>query len=122
MPHKMAKKAMVSEVQEEIADETYLNQQQIKEDYIDKHIEKIRQLIKDNLYYPRSARRRRIVGDVVVRFNISKNGETFDIKVLSSSHDILSRAAVKTIENLSGSFPKPKENLVLKIPINYKLF
>ena len=93
----------------------------LEKEYIDENIIKIRELIKDNLYYPRSARKRRVTGEVVVKFTISTDSEVHSIEIVSSKSDILSRAAKKTIENLSSEFPKPDEELILHVPISYKL-
>lgn len=89
--------------------------------YLDENIKLITQLIQENLYYPRSARKRGITGKVVVEFIISIDSTVRDVKIKSSQSDILSRAAVKTIENLSTKFPKPKQELTLKVPITYSL-
>ena len=92
-----------------------------EKEYVDNHLQTIQKLLQDNLYYPRRARKRGIVGTVVVHFEINKDGEVTEVKALSSQSEILSRAAVKTIEDLSGKFPKPHEKLFLKIPIVYSL-
>jgi len=88
---------------------------------MDKHIKKIVELLSDNLYYPRSASKRGVVGEVVVKFTLLKNSTVNSIIIVSSKSDILSRAAIQTIEELSGKFPKPIENLTLHVPINYNL-
>ena len=107
------------------AQETNATQKPQKEspqkEYVDNHLQNIQELLQDNLYYPRRARKRGIVGTVVVHFEIARNGEVTQVEALSSPSEILSRAAVKTIEDLSGKFPKPNEKLFLKIPIVYKL-
>ena len=92
-----------------------------EQEYMDEHIKKIIRLLSDNLYYPRSARKRGIVGEVLVKFCLSVDATVSKIEVISSHSDILSRAARKTIEDLSGEFPKPPEELVLHVPINYEL-
>ena len=92
-----------------------------QKEYVDKHLEKIQELLQDNLYYPRRARKRGIVGTVVMHFEITIDGEVTRVEPISSPHEILSRAAIKTIKDLSGKFPKPNETLFLKIPIAYKL-
>jgi protein TonB len=102
------------------------NRREIKEnnlekDYLDDNIVKIQELLKDNLYYPRSARKRGITGVIKVKFTILKNAEVNSIEVISSNNEILSRGAIKTIESLSGEFPKPKEELTIHVPISYKL-
>jgi protein TonB len=92
-----------------------------QQEYKNNNLAKIAQLLKENLYYPRRARKRGIEGEVKVSFVIHKDAQLSDIKVLSSSSDILSRAAIKTLENLSGKFPKPSQELTLTVPIGYYL-
>lgn len=92
-----------------------------KERYVNDNLQKISQLLSDNLYYPRNARKRGVVGKVVIKFKLSTDATVSEIEIVSSKSDILSRAAVKTIRDLSGKFPKPTENLILRIPIKYSL-
>jgi len=92
-----------------------------EEKYIDENLQKIVQILSENLYYPRSARKRGIEGVVKIRFVLEKDASTQNIEVLSSKSDILSRAAVKTIEDLSGELPKPNAKITLHVPIEYKL-
>jgi len=93
----------------------------LEQEYIDENIQKIRELIIENLYYPRSARKRGIVGEVVVAFKLLKSAEVTNIIIISSEKNILSRAAKKTLENLSFEFPKPKKSITLHVPIMYQL-
>jgi len=93
----------------------------IAQEYVNEHIKRLVRLLQENLYYPRSARKRGIEGSVTVRFVLKKDATVDSIEVLSSNSEILSRAAVQTIENLSGKFPRPKEELVLNVPIKYDL-
>lgn len=90
-----------------------------EEIYIDTNIQKIVELLQNNLYYPRRARRRGIQGDVKVRFHLSTDATISQVTVLSSDNTILSRGAIQTIENLSTQFPHPKEELTLTLPISY---
>ena len=96
-------------------------QKRLEQEYISEHIRKISQLLSENLYYPRSARKRNIQGAVIVKFTLSTSALAYNIEIVSSKNEILSRAAIKTIEDLSGSFPRPSEELVLHVPITYKL-
>jgi len=89
--------------------------------YINNNLNKISSLIKENLYYPRRARKRGVEGTIVVKFFLHKDATVSNVKILSSQSEILSRAAIKTITELSGKFPKPEEELTLKVPINYAL-
>ncbi len=90
-------------------------------EYLDENIKLITQLIQENLYYPRSARKRGITGEVVVEFVLSLDSTVKIVKIKSSKSDILSRSAIKTIEGLSGKFPKPKQELTIKVPVIYFL-
>jgi len=89
--------------------------------YINENIDIIVQLLQENLYYPRRARKRGVEGEVIVRFRLLRDSSVNSIEVLSSQSDLLSRAAIRTIEDLSLKFPKPKEELLLSVPITYKL-
>ena len=95
--------------------------EELSREYLNDNIAEIIKLLQDNLYYPRIARKKSITGKVMVKFTISLNAEVSNINILNYEHKILSRAAIKTIENLSGKFPKPKEELSLQVPINYIL-
>ena len=92
-----------------------------EEEYLEDNLAKIAKLIKDNLYYPRVARRRGIEGSVTVRFMLLKDATVTQITTISSSSGILTRAAIKTIAELSGKFPKPKKDLMVSVPIQYSL-
>jgi len=107
--------------QEELQETTENKVLRLEQEYINEHIQKISKLLSENLYYPRSARKRNIQGKVMVKFKLSTSSKSYDIQVISSKSEILSRAAIKTIEDLSGKFPSPPEELVLHVPINYGL-
>ena len=92
-----------------------------EQQYIKSHIQEIAQLLQENLYYPRRARKRGVEGDVTVSFILKKDAQVSNIKVISSTNEILSRGAVKTLEDLSGEFPRPAEKLHLTVPISYRL-
>ncbi|MDO9265600.1 MAG: TonB family protein [Sulfurimonas sp.] len=91
------------------------------DEYIEINMQKISQLLKENLYYPMSARKRNITGSVKVSFTLGVDAKVYNIKIVESESDILSRAAIKTIEDLSTKFPKPTKELILSVPINYNL-
>ena len=92
-----------------------------KELYLKNNLYKIAALIQENLYYPRRARKRGIQGSVSVRFMLHKDGTVTQITTISSNSGVLTRAAIKTIAELSGKFPKPNQKMVLVVPINYRL-
>nr|WP_321268211.1 TonB family protein [uncultured Sulfurimonas sp.] len=107
--------------QEVYVEDAATKQVRLEQEYLQEHIAKIAKLLKENLYYPRRARKSSIEGEVMVKFTLSKDAKAHSIVVLSSKSKILSRAAIKTIEDLSGKFPKPKQELILHVPINYSL-
>ena len=104
-----------------LEEEYKIKQQNLTEEYVEINTEKIAQLLQENLYYPRSARKRGIVGNIIVKFTLGVDAKVYDLEVTKSNSDILSRAALKTINNLSGEFPKPKQEITLHVPIGYSL-
>ncbi len=108
-------------VTKEVKEPTTTPTHTIEKIYIDNNLKKISQLLSDNLYYPRRARKRGITGEVLVNFKILQDGTVNAIKIISSKSEILGKAATKTISDLSGKFPKPSKDLTIEIPIEYKL-
>ena len=92
-----------------------------RDEYFDINKAKIRELISENLYYPRRARKKHITGDVIVKFLLDIDATVSHVEVESSKSKILSKAAIQTIEDLSGRFPKPKEKITLHLPIGFFL-
>ncbi len=115
------KKATQKEAFESQKDDSELKQKELREKYIKINVQKIAQLLRENLYYPISARRKGITGLVIVKFTLDTNAVVHNIEVVESNSDVLSRAAVKTIKQLSEKFPKPNKEIVLSIPIDYRL-
>jgi protein TonB len=105
-------KRVISKPQPKSAKTSYLQENQFQ----------IQNLLQENLYYPRRARKRGIEGEVVVHFHLNTQAIVSDIKILHSPSEILSRGAQRTLEDLSGVFPKPTEDLDIKVPIIYKLY
>jgi protein TonB len=89
--------------------------------YMNRHLAEIAQLLQENLYYPRRARKRGIEGRVLVKFVLQTDAKVQEIEILSSEDEILSRGAIRTLEDLSGAFPKPDEKMTLTVPISYSL-
>ncbi|MCF6309171.1 MAG: TonB family protein [Sulfurimonas sp.] len=116
------KTVIVKEIVKEHKRETKKpNQKKSSTQYLEINTEKIAKLLKENLYYPRSARKRNITGEVIIKFTLNMDAKVYDIKIIKSKSDILSRAAMKTIMGLSGKFPKPQKKLTLHVPITYTL-
>ncbi|HOO45061.1 MAG TPA: energy transducer TonB [Deltaproteobacteria bacterium] len=78
-------------------------------------------IIRKNLYYPGSARRRGIEGTVYLRFVLDASGTVSDISVeKTSGYALLDKASVKTIKRCVFP-PPPDDTLTLSIPITFKL-
>jgi len=119
---KVEEKVVEQEIVEEVfVEDSQTKQVRLEKEYMQEHIAKIMKLLEENLYYPRRARKRGVVGEIMVKFTLSTQAQAHSIEVISSNSEILSRAAIKTIEDLSGEFPKPEEELILHVPINYAL-
>jgi protein TonB len=93
----------------------------LQQEYVQTNLTLILSMLRENFYYPATARKRGIQGEVVVKFTLCKNREIKDIKVVKDSPEILSQAAIGTIEGLNGKLPAPSQEIVLELPINYKL-
>lgn len=92
-----------------------------EERYKEKNLAKIVEILQENLYYPRRARKRGVEGKVIIRFTLSKTSDILDIKVLSSKSEILSRSAIQTIKNIKNKLPNPKKEITIKVPVVYSL-
>ncbi|MFA5454668.1 MAG: TonB family protein [Sulfurimonas sp.] len=119
VPKKLSK--IEKPIVEQKADDAKLMQEVPQDEHMEINKQKISQLLKENLYYPMSARKRNITGLVKVSFTLGVDAKVYNIKIVESENDILSRAAIKTIEDLSTKFPKPTKELTLSVPINYNL-
>jgi len=121
IPKIIAQTVQKTSIVQPVEEPVILPQKTNQEKYIDNHLQKISQLLSENLYYPRRARKRGVTGKVIVKFNLSNKAIVNNIEVVKSQSELLSRAAIKTIQNLSGKFPKPDENIVLQVPIVFSL-
>jgi protein TonB len=101
--------------------ERKLKQESLVEEYLKINTQEIAMLLQDNLYYPRSARKRNITGQITVKFTLGVDRSVSEVVVLKSNSEILSRAAIKTIQDLSGKFPQPQSSITLRVPIGYQL-
>jgi len=90
-------------------------------EYMDEHLGVIARLLQEHLRYPLMARKRHIEGEVVAVFRIETDGTVHDIVVKQHAHNILDRAALRTIESLSGLLPHPENPLTLEVPIRFVL-
>ncbi len=89
--------------------------------YMQDNIALINALIKQNLNYPRLAKKRGLQGKTIISFTINTQGKVSNIEASGEAAAILKKSARKTIEKASTHFPHPETTLALQIPIVYKL-
>lgn len=88
----------------------------------DEFLSKIRSAIYSNNRYPRSARIKKLQGEVVVEFVLSQHGVLEDLKIIQSNAEkILQNSALKAVEKAAKHFPKPHQTLRIRVPIIYNL-
>ena len=97
-----------------------LKQESVKQSYLELHGNEIRALIEKHKEYPELARRRSLSDTVEVSFTLTTEGEIEDIGA-SSRFTILSKSAIETLHRAKPLFPKPTENVTIKIPLVYIL-
>lgn len=92
----------------------------VRENYLNQHLAQIRSYINKNVKYPKRARIMHIQDVVRVKFTLLKNGEVTNITILSGSKH-LQKATIQAVENASSFFPRVSKDIVIIIPIEYKL-
>lgn len=121
-------KQIVKEIAKEIVKEKPTNIQKpkkiakrdIKKDYLEKHLRLIRKQIKQNVHYPKSAKRLKIQGIVNVKFTLRSNGVVDNIVILNG-HSRLKKSTINAVKDAAASFPKIKKDITIQLPIEYKL-
>ncbi|MFK5881258.1 MAG: TonB family protein [Sulfurospirillum sp.] len=92
----------------------------MKAKYLKYNYKKILSSIKDSKFYPRRAKKLHIQGAVKIKFLLKKDGSVV-IEELISKKRFLKKATKKIIEKASIYFPRPPEDLSIKITLVFKL-
>lgn len=98
--------------------ETSEEKKPVEPTYVELYGDAIRQMIEKNKAYPEIARKRALSDSVEVSFTLTAHGEIEELRA-SSKYKILSNSAIETIQKAKASFPRPMENVTIKIPIIY---
>ncbi|NPA41163.1 MAG: TonB family protein [Aquificae bacterium] len=107
------------EEEEEEFEESYEN---YEEEFAQENLKKIRDIVQRYISYPPIARRMGWEGTVVVKFKLTPEGAVQDSEVEESSgYEILDKNALQVISRASSEFPKPRQTVVVVVPIKYKL-
>lgn len=81
--------------------------------------------IADNLHYPDSAKAKKIQGQVVVKFVVTKTGEIGEVKIVRSKDLDLDKEAVRIVKSLPNFIPGKLNGEVVDmwytLPITFKL-
>ncbi|MDL1957739.1 MAG: energy transducer TonB [Candidatus Desulfofervidus auxilii] len=90
------------------------------------YLQLVKQKIEKNKRYPLLARNKGIEGEVLLKFEILKNGKVKSIKIVKSSHyQILDKAAIESIKKANPFPPFPKElkenSLIINISLRFEL-
>jgi protein TonB len=90
----------------------------------DEYTSEIRRKIRENLFYPKMAKRLRMQGIVEVAFRVLKDGQITNIRILNSPKKLLGKGARKTLQRVSLR-PIPDElkeqHMDITIPIEFRL-
>ena len=85
------------------------------------YINKIREIIQKNTFYPIFAKRMKLQGKVILTITIEKNGQIKSIKIKKPcKYSILNKTALKIVKK-SEPFPPAKEKTKISIPFIFKL-
>lgn len=113
----------IQEQKTEIIPTSQINTNQVvnhKKAYLDENLVRIRNLINQNVKYPKRARKLSIEGIVTVKFKILENGSIENL-IIIDGHKFLQNATIEAISEASKSFPKTNQSIEIQIPIEYKL-
>ncbi len=112
------KKDVFKKIKEEnILSKPAINQEKV---YIDKNLLLIRKLIQENIVYSKRAKRFNIQGVVKVKFKILKEGGVAEVVILQG-HKLLQKSTIEAINSASKSFPIVPKDLIITLPVEYKL-
>ncbi|MDD2828302.1 MAG: TonB family protein [Sulfuricurvum sp.] len=94
----------------------------VQKEFLNAHLGEIRELLVQNLKYPKMAQKLKMQGEVRIAFSLDSDGSVSNIKVTEGSgFEILDNDAVALIEKMASRFPKPTESVRINVPLSYVL-
>lgn len=88
----------------------------------DEFLSKIHNAISTHNQYPRSAKIRKLEGEVIVEFILSQDGTMEELRIIKSrAEEILQKSAIKAIQKAARFFPTPPQRVRIRVPIIYHL-
>ncbi|MCS6957304.1 MAG: energy transducer TonB [Aquificaceae bacterium] len=103
--------------------ETALSSLELQRDmFLKEKLFVISHIVQRNITYPPLARKMGWEGKVVLSICIDEDGTLKEVRVLESSgYEVLDRNAIETVKRVAGLFPKPPVEVVVKLPVRYRL-
>ncbi len=102
--------------------ESFTQEKRSPEAFLKEKFSVISSLIQSRINYPLIARRMGWEGKVLVSFVLEPSGEIRDLKVLKGSgFEILDREALEGVKRSYRNFPRPPVEVLIKLPVVFKL-
>ncbi|MFN3598535.1 MAG: energy transducer TonB [Aquificaceae bacterium] len=99
-----------------------IDPKQAQDIYLREKLSLISFIVQKHISYPPLARRMGWEGKVVVCFTLTAEGELKDLHIeKSSGYEFLDKNAMETVKKVAHLFPKPPVDVVVKLPVNYRL-
>ncbi|MFN4319311.1 MAG: TonB family protein [Aquificaceae bacterium] len=90
--------------------------------YLREKLSIISSIVQGHISYPPLARRMGWEGRVIVCFTLTSEGRLEDIHIeKSSGYELLDKNAIETVKRVAHLFPKPPVDVIIKLPVNYRL-
>jgi protein TonB len=91
--------------------------------YLKDNLSKIGKITQQYLRYPSIAVRTKQQGTNIVEFLLKPNGDISNLKIIgTSNYSTLDKNSIKTIKIAYKDYPRPKEDSLIRIYINYLLY
>ncbi|MFN7066120.1 MAG: energy transducer TonB, partial [Aquificaceae bacterium] len=102
--------------------EGIIDPKQVQNLYLREKLSLISSIVQKHISYPPLARRMGWEGKVVVCFTLTAEGKLKDLHIeKSSGYEFLDKNALDTIKRIADLFPKPTVEVMVRLPVSYKL-
>lgn len=97
-------------------------QENYEQKYIDENLASIIAAIKKYKKYPLQAKKRGMIGKVLIKCTIKTDGKLENIKIIEASkYELLDENSIEILQIASKEFVAPKRDVTISIPFNYSL-
>jgi len=99
-----------------------LSKEHAQEMFLKEKLSVISSIIQKNISYPPLARKMGWEGKVIICIHLRSDGTLEDVKIeRSSGYDLLDRDALETVKKVAHLFPRPPVDVIVRLPVSYKL-